>query len=682
MAININELKELIIPKSVVTPDKNGSQPGWGAYGVGYNIYDLIEAVIIDLNVGTSTLVSGNLVDNLNGSYTWTPIVGSPVTINTHASTNPIFNIPGLTGATTTQEALEALYAAITGGGSFPHPAVSMNPATNTALDIDLSTQVAILDLDAPGSCDFITSFGGISSLEDWFLAMEARSINLTNSIGVTGAANMGTFTGSIISNNVSIKVALQELEDAVTAGANGTVSTYTDNSDGTYTMDNNSLLTPSVLTIDLHAVNLPLTTNITIGASTATTVQGALNLFKLCCDGLEPVLGPGVITAGGITTTLSGSGLLPALFNIQDGFDILEQAVNDRKPITTSVLSNPALTIDTSAPSVDKMRLNLTTAGSYETAGNTILLTSNIQGVISQIDTELKKTRATIMGIGATDNNMGSFTGATITSNSSLKTCLQELETALEAITPNIPSITDNLNGTYTHDDGTGNTEVIDTTAATSPITVVGIVATNTEDAVAELLANQLDIQTALGSVTTHLGTFTGTTIPDSLSVKQALQVLETAYEAFSIVSPVMGHIYMYTNATPTVIPVISTFYKGLGTTLASGDNQYVVTSTLNRIQINSVGIKKYRLDCTLSISGTAADVCEIGFYYSGTSSIRTPSKAKATIPASGIVQNIHLSDLVSADNLDYYEIHIANNTGTNNIIITDMNFNLTEIK
>ncbi len=988
MAININELKELIIPKSIATPDKGGSQPGWGAYGVGYNIYDLVEAIIVDLEVGTSTLVSGNLVDNLNGSYTWTPIVGAVVTVNTHASTNPIFNIPGLVGATTTQEALEALYTAITLGGSFPHPAVSIGGGSNSALDVDLVTQVATLDLNAIGSFDTLTAFGGVSSLNDWFVAMESLLDAINTSIGVSGALHMGTFTGSIISDNVTIKVALQELEDAVTIGATGSTSVYTDNLDGTYTLDNGSVLSPSTLIIDLQAVNLPLTTNIVIGASTATTVQGALDLFKLCCDGLEPVLGTGVTVAGGFTTTLAGAGFLPILFDAQSGFDLLELAINDRKPITTSVLTNPALTIDTLAPSLDKIILDLTAVGSYDNTGNTNLTSDNIQGVIDQIDTELDRIGTDLMGLLVGAINFGSFAGVTIASNITLKAILQELETALEAITPNIPILTDNLDGTYTHDDGTGNTEIIDTTAATSPITVIGIVAINTEDAVAELLANQLIIQTALGSVTTHMGTFTGTTIPDSLSVKQALQVLETEIESFSaapyisevidnldntythsdgapiptvvvidvrdsviaydnvisgltatnvhdaldelqvnieslyngtienivfvssladlpapivgvinlvnyytyifttdvdlvgnriqcginnvvqgtsfenasvtstglgigiplisglytvelknikikdintcfnldglgntmvlywtevslenvtkigyidnfsnfiftkgvvsnsqellfggtfdtvafessilsgdnIASPyiigvdagaicnkrvrfintsidvpalatgisipllttipnesyildnvffsgagtyldgsdytsdsasffkcsgitntaISGQVYMTANATATTIAVLNTFYKIAGTTTASADNSKVITSTTNRIEIDASVSKKYRLDCTLSFETSADNVCTFGFYDSISAAVRTPSRTKGTANGAGKAENIYLFDYVNAEQLDYFEVHCSNNTATNNITVTNINFSVTAL-
>lgn len=53
-------------------------------------------------------------------------------------------------------------------------------------------------------------------------------------------------------------------------------------------------------------------------------------------------------------------------------------------------------------------------------------------------------------------------------------------------------------------------------------------------ETAIEKLDGNQQDIQTLAGVAqgSTDLGTFTGTTIPDNQTIKQALQALETAYE------------------------------------------------------------------------------------------------------------------------------------------------------
>ena len=96
----------------------------------------------------------------------------------------------------------------------------------------------------------------------------------------------------------------------------------------------------------------------------------------------------------------------------------------------------------------------------------------------------------ATLSGVAKDSENMGTFTGSTITDNQTIKAILQLLETAVEA-------------------------------RATS-VTVT------------EIDTNVDDLTTAVGisENATALGTFTGSTISDAATVKEALQDLETAVE------------------------------------------------------------------------------------------------------------------------------------------------------
>ena len=86
-----------------------------------------------------------------------------------------------------------------------------------------------------------------------------------------------------------------------------------------------------------------------------------------------------------------------------------------------------------------------------------------------------------TLTGVSAGDANLGTFNGATINDNVTIKAALQALETSLEAID-------------------------IDT--------------------------DDLAALTGISENTTNLGTFTGSTISDSVAVKTALQEVETALE------------------------------------------------------------------------------------------------------------------------------------------------------
>ena len=115
----------------------------------------------------------------------------------------------------------------------------------------------------------------------------------------------------------------------------------------------------------------------------------------------------------------------------------------------------------------------------------------STLQTADSAQDTKITDLQLAV-GAGDGVQDMGTFTGATITNNVSVKTALQELETALESIQA-----------------GSGD---------------AAAVAANT----AEIAALRQTQGTANGD--TNLGTFTGSIISDNASVKTALQELETA--------------------------------------------------------------------------------------------------------------------------------------------------------
>jgi len=142
-----------------------------------------------------------------------------------------------------------------------------------------------------------------------------------------------------------------------------------------------------------------------------------------------------------------------------------------------------------------------------------------------------------------------------------------------------------------------------------------------------------------------------------------------------------VNGQLYMQGNATATVVSATNTFYKVLGTTTASADNaKYTMTN--NRLTNNANISRKYLIQCVLSFTSGATHVCEFGFYDSKLGAIRTPSRTKSTANTGGRAENVSFACVVSHSNGDYLEIHCANNTSSQNITVSDMNFLITEIK
>ena len=131
-----------------------------------------------------------------------------------------------------------------------------------------------------------------------------------------------------------------------------------------------------------------------------------------------------------------------------------------------------------------------------------------------------------------ASGTDLGTFTGSTLSDNASVKTALQELETALETeASDRASAITTAVNNLV--DSAPGTLDTLNEIAA----------ALNDDPALATTLTNlinanetHIDNVATLSGVakdSTNLGTFTGGTIADSQTVKQALQSLQTASEA-----------------------------------------------------------------------------------------------------------------------------------------------------
>jgi hypothetical protein len=142
-----------------------------------------------------------------------------------------------------------------------------------------------------------------------------------------------------------------------------------------------------------------------------------------------------------------------------------------------------------------------------------------------------------------------------------------------------------------------------------------------------------------------------------------------------------VNGQLYMQGNATATVIANTTNFVKVSGTTTASSDNSKY-THANNRLTNDASISRKYLIQCILSFTSSANDVCEFGFYDSKLSAVRTPSRTKATANASGRAENVSFTCVVSHIKNDYLEIHCRNTSGSRNITVDQLNFIITEIK
>ena len=152
------------------------------------------------------------------------------------------------------------------------------------------------------------------------------------------------------------------------------------------------------------------------------------------------------------------------------------------------------------------------------------------------------KITVANLLSDVASTTDLGTFTGTTIDNNQSIKAAIQALETALEAEVTNrgtaisnlvdgAPGILDTLNeiAAAIGDDGNFVT------------TVTNLINAN------ETHIDNVATLSGVAKDSAHLGTFTGSTITDSSTIKAALQLLETAVETkatSAVVTEVDGNV------------------------------------------------------------------------------------------------------------------------------------------
>jgi len=131
-----------------------------------------------------------------------------------------------------------------------------------------------------------------------------------------------------------------------------------------------------------------------------------------------------------------------------------------------------------------------------------------------------------------ASGTDLGTFTGSTLSDNASVKTALQELETALEteasdratAISTAVANLVDSAPGTLDTPNEIAAALNDDPALATTLTNLINANETHIDN-VATLSGVAKD--------STDLGSFSGSTIADSSTVKAALQALETATEA-----------------------------------------------------------------------------------------------------------------------------------------------------
>ena len=383
-------------------------------------------------------------------------------------------------------------------------------------------------------------------------------SANLYTLLGEgTGDANLGTFNGDIIPDNTNVRAALQAIETKIEANdqAAATASALTE-VDGNV---NDLILLSGV---SENESNLGTFSGSTIADNT--TVYNALQTLELAVEAKASTVTVNEID-GNVNDLISLTGAAENDLHLGT-FD--GTTIADNKTVKAALQAlETALETEVTARGqalsdlVDGAPAALDTLNELAAALNDdSSAASTLTGLINANETHIDNV-VTLTGVAKDATSLASFNGATIGDNSTIKVALQALETAQEETDTNaddLVSLTGVAENTTVFSPTGGDADFTGTTLSAADLTVKSALqalgtkadanaaaitseastrasadSTHTSD-ISTLQTQTGNQESALGvAVTaTNLGSFTGGTINDNLSVKQALQALEAAVE------------------------------------------------------------------------------------------------------------------------------------------------------
>ena len=271
-----------------------------------------------------------------------------------------------------------------------------------------------------------------LASTQDAGSTYTSKRIKISNLFSsVASGTDLGTFTGDTIADNASVKAALQALETALEAEVTNRATAIT--------TAVNDLVDGAPGTLDtLNEIAAALNDD----ANAATTLTALATANEVHID--NAVALTGVAKDATDLGTFSGSTIADSK-NIKEALQLLETAIENEITARAAAVSaeNTAMLAAVATVQAD--------VDQNESDADAAILANEVH-----IDN-----LATLSGLAKDSTNLGNFTGSTITNGTVIKTALQELETAAEAIDAKTVDSGDNV-----------NTLVASTTPDTTPAT------------------------------------------------------------------------------------------------------------------------------------------------------------------------------------------------------------------
>ena len=430
---------------------------------------------------------------------------------------------------------------------TFTGSTITDNQTVKAALQL-LETKVEAVQTDVDGN------------ESDADTAIAANETHIDNAVTLTGVAkdatSLGTFTGSTISDNGTIKAGVQELETAVetklsTSGAKAaldvdhliTLSGVSAAADNLGAFSGSTISSNGTVKAGIQELETAVETKLnSSGAAAALDVDHLITLsgVSAAADDL------GTFTGGTIADSSTTKAALQAL---ETKVEAVQTDVDGNESDADAAIAANEVHIDNIVhlSGVAKDAANLGSfSGSTISANGTVK--AGIQELETAVETKLNTSGAkaaldvdhliTLSGVAAAADNLGTFTGSTISDSRTAKQALQELETALEEVDANADNLTTAVgiaeqaehfgafSGSTITSNGTGKEALqeLETAVETK---------LNTTGAQAALHVDHIITLSGVAQAADDLGTFTGGTIADSATVKAALQALETKVEA-----------------------------------------------------------------------------------------------------------------------------------------------------
>ena len=521
--------------------------------------------LLTDADVGAGNGLDADTLDGQQGSHylDYSNFTNTP-TATTKADLD-VDHLITLTGVSAAAESLGTFAGSTIGDNQTIKDAIE-------ALETSVETKAATASLHA------VATSGAYGDLSGTPTIPTAASLEVDHLITLSGMAsssdNLGTFTGSTIADSQTTKQALQALETAheSLSTSSGTKigslaedttpelgghldvkSSEIQSTTGTVKLGDNTLVDGTTFANGTLTVNGNATFNHNVAITGQLLVNGSntiINATTVSVD--DPIMMLGGDTAPGsddnkdrgvLMRYHTGSAADMAFMGWDDsvGKFILKTGVTATGEVVSGDLASLEVagieasgTINAAAIKIADVALHsVATSGSYNDLSN--------KPTIS--DGTTQDNLVLITGVAGNSVNYGtSFTGSTIADNSTILDALQALETKAESDVVPVNRLTASMNVTltsnsthFTMEPFSGSTIADNSLIHEAFQSLETAVETklNSSGAKAALDVDHLITLSGVSAAADHLGTFSGSTINDNVTVKTALQALETAVEA-----------------------------------------------------------------------------------------------------------------------------------------------------